>query len=242
MLQQISIGQRLFASFAIVLLFVILVAGAGQWALTTSVDAAVQVLTIDFGVNAASNDAHIATLDLRRFEKDFFINIGDKEKEAEYLAKWNDARQKLDDQLGRIEKLGVDDESRDAIRFVRSDMAEYASMFQAITRRVSTGELKSTSEANQEITPVKDRIRRVETTVQQLDDRSAQHVAAQKVTIENVERNARMVTFIIAGLALLVVFALSVSVTRSITRPIVAVVAIAEKLAEGDSDQRVDVR
>ena len=242
MLQQISIGKRLFFSFALVLLFVIIVAGAGQWALTTSVDAATQVLTIDFGVNSNANDAHIAGLDLRRFEKDLFINIGDKEKEAEYISKWNDARQKLEDNLGDIEKLGVDDESRDAIRLVRSDMAEYTTAFQAIARRIQAGELKTAAEANDAITPVKDHIRRVETSVQSLDDKSAERVVEKRKAIEGVEKSARFVTFLIAGLALLVVAILSVSVTRSITKPIIAVVEIAEKLAEGDSDQRVEVR
>ena len=41
MLQQISISKRLFAGFGLVLAFVLIVAGAGQWALTTSVDTAV---------------------------------------------------------------------------------------------------------------------------------------------------------------------------------------------------------
>jgi methyl-accepting chemotaxis protein len=241
MLQQISIGKRLSLSFAFVLLFVIVVAAAGQWALTTSVDAAVDVLTIDFGVNAAANDAHIATLDLRRFEKDYFINIGDGEKETEYLGKWNDSRQTLDEKLGAIEKLGVDDESRDAIRLIRSDMNEYARLFQAVARRITDGELKSAAAANVEIGPVKDNIRRVETSVQSLDDKSAQRVVEQRKNIEAVESRARLITFANTGLALLVVLSLSLAVTRSITRPIEMVVEIAEKLAQGDSDQRVEV-
>jgi len=240
MLQQISIGKRLGASFAIVLLFVIIVAGAGQWALTTSVDAAVQVLTVDFGVNAAANDAHIHTLDLRRFEKDFFINLGNAEKEAEYLAKWNDTRQQVEENLAQVEKLC--DSSGDTIRLVRSDLATYIAGFQNVVGRVKSGELKTAAEANQEITPVKDNIRRVEESVQKLDDESAKRVVAQKAVIESVERSARYITFVIAALALLVVLVLSVAVTRSITRPIAMVVEIADRLAGGDSDQSVEVR
>jgi len=242
MLQQISIGKRLFASFALVLLFVIAVAGAGQWALSTSVDAAVKVLTVDFGVNAASNHAHIATLDLRRFEKDLFINAGNKEKESEYLGKWNSAKGRFEEDLNEIEKLGVDEQSRDAIRLIRADLAEYTSAFQKIAAQISSGEIKSASEANAAITPVKDQIRRVETSVETLDEKSAARVAEQKKMIEAVEKNAQSVTVIIAALALAVVAILSVTVTRSITGPIVKVVAIAEKLAEGDSEQRVEVR
>ena len=96
MLQQITIGKRLFAGFFIVLLFVLVVAGAGQWALTNTVDTAEQVLNVDFAINSASNDLHVAVLDMRRFEKDLFLNIGDKQKETEYSAKWETSRARLD--------------------------------------------------------------------------------------------------------------------------------------------------
>jgi methyl-accepting chemotaxis protein len=242
MLQQINIGKRLFASFALVLAFVLVVAGAGQWALTTSVDTANQVLTTDFGVNTASNDAHIDALDLRRFEKDLFINAGDKAKETEYLTKWNDSREKLDNHLTQIEKLGVEDQSRDTIRMVRSDLSEYTNAFQGIATRIGAGEIKSAAEANKELTPLKEHIRRIETSVQTLDDDSAKRMQEKTKVITAVEERARFATVVIAGLAMVVVFLLSIAVTRSITGPIATVVEIAEKLAEGDSDQRVDVR
>jgi methyl-accepting chemotaxis protein len=242
MLQQISIGKRLFAAFGIALAFVLVVAAAGQWALTTSVDAAVQVLTVDFGVNGAANDALIDTLDLRRFEKDYFINLGDKEKETEYLAKWNDARQKLEQRLQKIEKLGTDDRSHEAIQQVRADMTEYVTAFQSIVRRIDSGELKTAVDANKELTPFKDHIRRIETSVQTLDDESAKRMGEKKKQITATEQSARMTTMVIATLSLVVVFLLAVAITRSITRPIAGVVDIAEKLAEGDTDQRVEIR
>ena len=242
MLQQITIGKRLFAAFGIALAFVLVVAAAGQWALTTSVDTAVQVLTVDFGVNSAANDVHIAALDLRRFEKDYFINIGNKDKETEYLAKWNDARQKLDQHLQKIEKLGTDDRTHDSIQQVRTDMSEYSAAFAAITKRIDAGEIKNASDANKELTPFKDHIRRIETSTETIDDESTKRMEEKKKSITAVEQSARMTTFIVAALSLVVVFLLAISITRSITRPIATVVDIAEKLAEGDSEQRVDVR
>jgi len=242
MLQQITIGKRLFAGFGLALAFVLVVAGAGQWALTTSVDTAVQVLTVDFGVNSAANDAQISALDLRRFEKDYFINIGNKEKEAEYLAKWGDARQKLDQSLQKIEKLGTDDRTRESIQQVRADVAEYMTAFQAITRRIESGELKTAADANKELTPFKDHIRRIETSVQTIDEESTKRMEEKKKAITSVEQSARNTTIVVAALALIVVLLLAVAITRSITRPIAAVVEIADKLAEGDTEQRVEVR
>jgi len=242
MLQQISISKRLFASFGLVLAFVLVVAAAGQWALTTSSDTAVHVLTVDFAINSAANDAHIAALDLRRFEKDYFINIGDKDKEAEYLAKWSDARQKIEQHLQKIDKLGSDDRSHDTIQQVRADLAEYTTAFQGIARRIGTGELKTAAEANKELTPFKDHVRRIETSVETIDDDSTKRMEEKKALITSVEQSARNTTMLIATLALVVVFVLSVALTRSITRPIAACVDVAEKLAEGDTDQRVEVR
>ena len=242
MLQQISISKRLFAGFGLVLAFVLIVAGAGQWALTTSVDTAVQVLTVDFGVNSAANDAHIAALDLRRFEKDYFINIGNKDKETEYLAKWSDSRQKLEQHLAKIEKLGADDRTHEAIQQVRADTAEYTAAFQAITKRIDTGELKTAADANKELAPIKDHVRRIETSTETIDDESTKRMDEKKKMITSVEQSARFTTMVIASLSLVVVFLLAVGITRSITRPIAAVVDIAEKLAEGDSEQRVEVR
>jgi methyl-accepting chemotaxis protein len=241
MLQQISISKRLFAGFGLVLAFVLIVAGAGQWALTTSVDTAVQVLTVDFGVNSAANDAQVAALDLRRFEKDYFINIGNKDKETEYLAKWSDSRQKLEQHLAKIEKLGADDRTHEAIQQVRADTAEYTAAFQAIAKRIDSGELKTAADANKELTPIKDHIRRIETSTETIDDESTKRMEEKKKMITSVEQSARFTTMVIASLSLVVVFLLAVGITRSITRPIAAVVGIAEKLAEGDADQRVDV-
>ncbi len=242
MLQQITIGKRLFAGFGILLAFVIVVAGAGQWGLTTSVDTATRVMNIDVEISAKANDAEIATLDMRRYEKDLFLNIGDATKEADYLGKWEKARRATDDNLAALEKLVADDKQLDLIRNTRSDVSSYSSAFLAIAKRINAGELKSPAEANKEITPIKDEIHRVEGAVQSLDDTAAQNVQEKKKAILAVESNARTIMMFVTALALFAAFIIAIAITRSITSPIATVVDIAEKLALGDSDQRVDVR
>src|SRR5258706_13145625 len=183
MLQQITIGKRLFIAFTIALTFVIVVAGAGQWALKPSADTAAHVLDIDFAINSAANDAHIAVLDLRRFEKDYIINIGDKEKEASYLQKWNESRLKLDTQLSAIEKLPISSSMQDGVRSVRSGVAEYGTGFQNVVARITSGELKTAADANREIAPVKDSIRSVEVAALSFDDESTKAMQEKKKVI-----------------------------------------------------------
>jgi len=241
MLQQISIGKRLFLGFAILLGFLVVVTTAGQWALSTSADTISRVLNVDFGINSAANDIHIATLNVRRYEKDTFLNIGDKEIVGQYIAKWNTARQQVEEQLSTIEKIGADDTQRETIRQIRSDMGEYVTAFEAIAKRINSGEIKSAAEANHEISPFKDHVRRIETAVQTLDDASTHRMEEKKKTIVDVETNARFVTSIIACVAVLLGIGMAIALIRSITGPINAVVAVAERLAKGDSDQRIDV-
>ena len=242
MLQQITIGKRLFAGFFLLLAFVLVVAGAGQWALTSSVDTAEQVLNVDFAINSAANDVHIAVLDLRRFEKDLFLNIGDKQKEADYTAKWENARHTLDQSLDKLEQLDHDEQERAIIGQVRTNVGIYAPALQAIAKQISDGKIKSPAAANKEITPVKDHIRSVEEATQTLDDSSTKRMQDKKKVIVDVEKNARLITGIVTALALIIALLIAVVITRSITTPILTAVDIAEKLAEGDSDQMIKVR
>ncbi len=115
-------------------------------------------------------------------------------------------------------------------------------MFQSIARNIQSGQIKTAADANRELGPFKDHVHRIETSVDTLDQESSRRMDEKKKLITSVEQSARFTTAVIATLALAVVFLLSIAVTRSITRPIAAVVEIAEKLAEGDSEQRVDVR
>jgi len=242
MLQQITIGKRLFAGFVIVLLFVITVAGAGQWALNTTVDTAETVLKVDFAINSAANDVHVAVLDLRRFEKDLFLNIGDKAKEADYLAKWETSRRALDEHLNTLEQVDHDEQERTAIRQVRADVATYATALQGVAAGIGKGEFKTASAANKAIAPVKENIRSVEEATQKLDDDSARRMGEKAKVIIEVEKNARMVAAFVTLIALIIAMIIAVTVTRSITGPILEAVTVSEKLALGDTEQTLKVR
>jgi len=241
MLQQITIGKRLFAGFGILLAFVAIVAFTGQWGLGTSVDAAMRAMNVDVAISAFANDVNISTLDMRRYEKDYFLNIGNHEKETEYLGKWEKARRSNEDNLSGLERLITDPKQEDLIRATRADVGVYVNGFQAVVKRIGTGEIKTPADANKEMVPVKEEIHRVEDSVQSLDDVAGQNVQEKKKVIVATGANARLIMLIVTSLALLVAIIIATAITRSITAPIAAVVTIAEKLADGDSEQRIEV-
>ena len=241
MLQKLSIGTRLFTAFAIALAFVAIVAAAGQWALSTSTDTASHILNVDYAINSAANDAHIAGLDLRRFEKDVFLNMGEGRKQADYLAKFGGKLVTLEQFLQQMEKAGIDAKGRETIAEVRQDLKEYNAALQGIAADIEAKKIKTPQDANEALTPHKDRIRKIEDQLQELDDQSFLQMQEKKKTIIATEKNARQITFGVAGLALVFVVVVSFFITRSITRPILSVVNVAEKLAKGESGIAIEI-
>jgi len=242
MLQKISIGTRLFTAFAMALFFVILVAGAGQWALMTSSRMAVDTLTNDFAANTASNDAHIAGLNLRRFEKDYFINIGNAEKQADYAKKFEETKEKLDAQLNVIEMVSKSTNAHDLVRATRADLEQYYKAFDVIKARIESKAIRTTADANAEMTPFKDNIHRIEDALQSVDDDSAKTMQDKEKVIVAVENSTRRIMIAVAVVALAFLLAMSVFITRSITRPILKVVNVANRLAMGETDFDIEVR
>jgi len=84
--------------------------------------------------------------------------------------------------------------------------------------------------------PFKDDIRRMDTALEEFAAKNIERMNSKEkvVTDSAVRTRSTMWAVFIAGI--LIVLFMTIAVTRSITRPILQVVSIAEKLAEGDSD------
>jgi len=95
------------------------VCAAAYWGLAGMDSMAREVIEVRYPLVAQSQEARSSALALRRFEKDGFLNIGNAEKEAEYLDKWAEQKQALDDSLGALEKLAQSDGDRETVRSMR---------------------------------------------------------------------------------------------------------------------------
>src|SRR5262249_48285252 len=162
MLRNMTIGRRVALGFGLLLGLQLVLAIAGYWGVSTLSDLTLQVINVDSPLVEHSQRARANTLGMRRFEKDFFLNIGNPEKQTEYLAKWNDQRTRLEGQLAELEKVAVDPTSRDVIRSMRNDAAAYEAGFAKVQAELQTGAVKTPQEANVAITIYKEPIHRLE--------------------------------------------------------------------------------
>ena len=241
MLSNWKIGKRLTLAFTIALLLVGIVAAAGFWGLSQMVTTVDAILNRDAKLMEYASDLEARTLNMRRFEKDVFLNVGDKEKVADYAEKWRNARAAANEDLGHLQRLtDVVDESR--VAAMRKDLATYGTGFENVLRAIDMGQVRTSANANDAIADYKEDIRRLDTVSSELAAKNVERMNAKGATVRDAESRTRATMWAVCIAGIIIVFVMTVLITRSITAPILEVVELAKKLSEGQNDFDVPSR
>jgi methyl-accepting chemotaxis protein len=236
-----KIGKRLGLAFGISVLLVAVVAVAGFWGLSQAVQTTYIILHHDAKMMEQASQAQAHGLGLRRFEKDMFLNIGDKEKEAGYSEKWNKEHADLVEKLNTLDKTSTVPEDKELIRLLLADLSTYTIGFQSVGQRISDKKIKSPVEANLAMAPFKDDIHRLDSSLADFATKNVERMNAKEKVVADTEAQTRGVMWIIFIAGFILVSFMTVAVTRSITQPILQVVSIAEKLAEGETEFEIEL-
>jgi methyl-accepting chemotaxis protein len=239
MLNDMKIGKRLALAFGLVLTLMGIVSAAGYWGLETVTDLARDILKVRSPLVEHSQRARAHTLGLRRFEKDYFLNIGAPEKQAEYLVKWKDQKKRLEEQLDDLQKLAQTDVDRDTIHAMQKNADRYEAGFGKVVAALQDGQLKTPQEANTAIIPYKDEIRGLEETA---DEFALKHSKAMEAVdpllSATLQRTLNIMVVVFLG-ALILTGIAGVLITRGITIPLAEAVKVAERVAQGDLEARI---
>src|SRR5580692_3118632 len=88
MLKKFSYAKRLALRFGGGVVFVLLGSIAGYWGMESVTHETVSMLRGDSKVSQLADEAKIATLELRRYEKDTLLNMDNKAVMQAYQEKW----------------------------------------------------------------------------------------------------------------------------------------------------------
>jgi methyl-accepting chemotaxis protein len=241
MLNDMKIGRRLALGFGIILALMVTVSVAGYWGLETVASLTRQVLSVSSPLVEHSQRARSNTLGLRRFEKDYFLNIGAPEKQAEYLAKWKEQKQRLEERLDILHRLAETDADRDTVRALRKDADTYEEGFRKVLDQLRTGDVKTPQEANLGMVPVKDEIHHLEEAASDFAGKHSEAMAKLDPVLAATLRRTLSMMLVVFVLALVLTGVAGVTITRSITGPLAQAVKVAERVSEGDLDARIEV-
>jgi methyl-accepting chemotaxis protein len=236
MFKNLKIGKRLALAFGISIVLVAVAGLTGFWGLSQTVETTYGILHHDAKLMQEASQAQVNGLQLRRYEKDSFLNIADQQKSADYSDKWKAEHAELDAHLNTLEQTTTLPADKETVRGIRADLSTYTIGFQSVVQQISEKTVKSPADANAAMVPFKDDIRRMDTALEEFAGKNIERMnSKEKIVVDSAARTrSTMWAVFIAGI--LIVLFMTVAVTRSITRPILEVVSIAEKLAEGESD------
>ncbi len=234
MLKNMKIGMRLGLGFGVVVLLLIGIVITGYWGVNSMSDSTIKMLKGDQTIAEHAARARANVLGLRRYEKDLFLNIGDKAKEEEYLKKWQDQHDRVGKRLDDAEKAAYLEKEKDEVKAMRTELSAYDSGFRKVLSQINSGVIKTPQQANAAINEYKDSIHKLEATAEQLADESNERMDKQEGFFTDLARSTNLIMLTLSFAAIILSVIVTIFITRSITNPINEAVTVSNKLAQGD--------
>ncbi len=234
MLKNLRIGARLGAAFGLLLFMLVVISIIGYWGTSSVSGTALFILDGDAHMQEHASRARANTNAMRRYEKDLFLNIGNSEKESEYLKKWTSEKEHLEARLADLDKYAAKQEERDAVKAMKADLAIYEGGMNKVYGMIKAGDLKTPQECNREINSYKDEIHRLEATAKKMAEDASEQMDKAKPTISGTTSRTLTIMLTLALTAIVLSILASMIISRSITKPLAEGVVVSEKLAKGD--------
>jgi hypothetical protein len=128
-------------------------------------------------------DIETLMLEERRFEKDTFLNVGDRAKAEAYLLRWQQTKSLMESAIAAARSLQPDDQERAALANIERDFEAYASGYEQIAGLIRQGAIRSAEEANAHLLVYKASAHRVEDSSAQLRAATAARLTAPNPTV-----------------------------------------------------------
>ncbi|HEX9050471.1 MAG TPA: MCP four helix bundle domain-containing protein, partial [Anaeromyxobacter sp.] len=218
-MKNMAIGVRLSLAFTALLVITLGVAASGYSGLERVTSTVSSMLAGEAEVARLSDDVRATALGLRRFEKDFFLNIGNADEESKYARQWADQLQKMKTDLDQLDRL-LDESQRHETAVYRRELDTYVAGFQRVQESIRSGAITNARDANLAVTPFKDPARAIIDQSDQAAEKHQKGMRAQGDLIDATSTSARNTMLTILVAAIVVGALVSLWITRSITTPL----------------------
>ena len=212
--------KRVALAFALTLTVALgsAIAAAGLRGVTRAVVAVDSILAREAKLVEHASGLEASTLNLRRYEKDVFLNIADEAKVAEYFTKWKATHDFAVEHLAELRKLGGAEEAR-AVAAMNEDLAAYAAGFEGVMRGIGSGTVDTPEAANGAMGAYEDRIRSLNTRAQALAAKSLRRMRAKGSVVTDAGERTRAVMWAICIAGIAIVWVVTIFVARGGTGP-----------------------
>lgn len=243
----ISLKTKLIIGFLITSLITLIVGGIGYLKISSNIRQVDKMVAQDVHFLEQTEEFKILALQHRRYEKDFFLNIGNIKKQESYLEKFDKKSAttfQLIDEIAAMVKAdpNLSDDALQAISKAKEEYIKYKNNFIQLSQMVLSDENMTPQSANKRMKPFKEYIYNFESNVDQLQKLALEKVNNVSANVIQSGNSAKIFigAFVIIGVILSVLLGLIIS--GKFTKPVLKAVRLAEKMAEGDLKQVIDVK
>jgi methyl-accepting chemotaxis protein len=224
---EISVKTKLWGLIAIMLLLIISVGGVGFVTLDRGAVTLKELVDQDEALQNLTSRVHLKLIQLRRFEKDYFLNIGHPEKQQEYLQKYQEIDAAMPQLLSNLAILARGDihltqDLQAKAAALTALYADYRNGFDDTVRQLKNDPNLTPQQANALMAKFKADIPVLEAdmaAVAEAVDRMEMSFSAQAVKrAQDARRVIAVVVLAAIGLAVLLGTALYHSISRAIFR------------------------
>jgi hypothetical protein len=219
MLRSLSIGRRMWLAFGVLQALLLLLAAAEYLSLLKMSATATGLLRRDAASVENAHQARASTLELRRFEKDIFLNVGSPAQVSAYVEKWKDQQAQLIERLDVLERLADQQKDRDVLRSMRRDAATYADGMRKIIGDIQAGGITTPQAGNEAVLPIRTEVRRLEQTAYDFALEHSSSLEASDKVLADVQRRTTVTVLLACVLAALASLAVGAAFSRSIRVP-----------------------
>ena len=243
MFKKSSIAKRLALGFGVVLFLLLVVAIAGYWGMESVTAETVSMLRKDYKISQLSDEAKIATLELRRYEKDTELNMDNKPVMESYQEKWKEQLATLRERISDLKPLVFTEESKELVASMDKDVDTYARGMGVVVAGINDGTIKTPQQGNATITSYKDEIHRMEAAATDLADKHRKVMSDKEEVITAFSRQTALVMLTIVLITFAVASLVTFYVSRGITQPVKYMAGHLAEMAQGGGDltKRIEI-
>ena len=241
MLRHFRIGPRIGAGFALVMTLVVAMALAGYLGLSHVAQLTHTLLKQSARIAGLAADAQTSTLNLRRFEKDYLLNLDAPDIRRDYQQRWLEERVRLRKILTALREHSTRPTGQQDILTMTQALDTYEAGFQAVLADGERGALRTAQEGNAAMARFKPAIRSLEETASAEAERHHQLMSQEEDSVLSSFRLTRNLLLSAFLLAMALAITASLLLTRSLTQPLAQAVQVASRVAAGDLREQAPV-
>lgn len=239
-----SITRTLRLGFALLLFSIVGQSAVGLLTATSNNELVTDAINEDFNRSLLISQIAIEGNKLRRYEKEYFIYVGDAKKMRKYEGEWSASYHKLKNMIAGAmnDSSGAWSSSqKNVLKAWAASLEAYAIGFNEVVQRVHAGSITDTIAANKAVQPAKNKFRVL---LNGAEASGADLLARAEFSALAIKRNNAMTIGIfvfssVIGIALAIW--MLISTPRAINRPVAMLAASAQEMSTGNISLAVPV-